>query len=126
MGKFYVQCGNRNVIVNAIDSEAAAMHLMDLAMSPQVWIYDDAGLSDGERHAHLAIEALLTLAPEIRVSEQGINRTDAIFLGTPEVLTLWHQTMVSLSKLFRSAGLVPKGLRAANGPRGGADSAISA
>ena len=112
MGKFYVQCGNRSIIVNAIDSEAAAMHLMDLAMAAQVWIYDDAGLSDGDRHAHLAIEALLNLAPEIRVSERGLDRADAMSFGTPEILTLWHQTMVSLSKLFRSAGLVPKGLRA--------------
>lgn len=110
MSKYYVQCGRRSVIVQAVDSEAAAMHLLDIAMQAQVWIYDDAGLSDGDRHAHLAIEALLTLAPEIRVSEQGLGRADAGTYGTPEILLLWHQTMVGLSRLFRSAGLAPKPL----------------
>lgn len=116
MSKFYVQCGRRNVIVEAIDPEAAAMHLIDLAMQSQVWIYDDAGLSDGDRHAHLAVEALLTLAPEIRISEQGMNRPDARTIGTPEVLLRWHQTMGGLSRLLRSAGLPPKSLRNLNGP----------
>lgn len=111
MAKFYVQCGPRSVIVEAIDSEAAAMHLVDSTFQAHAWIYDDGDLSDGDRHAHLAIEALLTLAPEIRVSEQGLNRVDAIFHGTPEILLLWHQTMSGLSRLFRSAGLAPKALR---------------
>ncbi len=111
MAKYYVQCGTRSVIVEAIDTEAAAMHLLDLAMQAHVWIYDDADLSDGDRHAHLAIEALLNLAPEIRVSEQGVNRADASHLGTPEILLLWHQTMSGLSRLFRSAGLTPRPLR---------------
>lgn len=105
MAKYYVQCGHRSVILEAMDSQAAAMHLMDLAMQPHGWIYDDAGLSNADRHAHLAIEALLTMAPEIHVSEQGLDRSDAISHGTPEILLLWHQTMTSLSRLFRSAGL---------------------
>lgn len=114
MAKYYVQCGPRSVIVEAIDNEAAAMHLMDLTMQAHAWIYDDAGLSDSDRHAHLAIEALLTLAPEIHVSEQGLGRADAISHGTPEILLLWHQTMSGLSRLFRSAGLTPKPLRVLN------------
>ncbi|MBB3205643.1 hypothetical protein FHS27_001447 [Rhodopirellula rubra] len=126
MAKFYVQCGSRNVIVEAIDSEAAAMHLIDSAMQSHVWIYDDADLSDGDRHAHLAIEALLTLAPEIRVSEQGFDRNDSLTLGTPEVLLQWHQTMVALSRLFRSAGLTPKSLSEMNFPKNGPNSALSA
>lgn len=111
MAKYYVQCGPRSVVVEAIDSEAAAMHLMDMTMQAHAWIYDDADLSDEDRHAHLAVEALLTLAPEIRVSEQGLHRADAISHGTPEILLLWHQTMSGLSRLFRSAGLAPKTLR---------------
>lgn len=126
MSKFYVQCGSRNVVVEAIDREAAAMHLIDIAMQAHVWIYDDADLTDGDRHAHLAIEALLTLAPEIRVSEQGMDRVDASALGTPEVLRQWHQTMASLSRLFRSAGLAPKSLRDINSPHRGPNSALSA
>ncbi|MFG0290747.1 MAG: hypothetical protein ACF8CQ_21410 [Rhodopirellula sp. JB044] len=126
MAKFYVQCGNRSVIVEAIDHEAAAMHLIDSAMQSHVWIYDDADLSDSDRHAHLAIEALLTLAPEIRVSERGLGRADAVALGTPEVLQRWHQTMVALSRLFRSAGLTPKSMSELNYPNNGPNSALSA
>lgn len=111
MAKYYVQCGRRSVIVEAIDFEAAAMHLIDVAMQPHMWIYDDAGLSDGDRHAHLAVEALLTLAPEISVSEQGLGRFDAIKIGTPEVLATWHKTLAGLNRLLRSAGLPPKSFR---------------
>lgn len=110
MAKFYVECGHRWVIVEAMDADAAAMHLMDLAMKPQMWIYDDAGLSDGDRHAHLAVEALLTLAPEIQVSEQGLGREDAVKFGTPEVLSAWHKTLAGLNRLLRSAGLPPRSL----------------
>jgi len=126
MSKFYVQCGRRNVIIEAMDCEAAAMHLIDMAMQAHVWIYDDAELSDGDRHAHLAIEALLTLAPEIRVSEQGLDRVDAVALGTPEILLQWHQTMAGLSRLFRSAGLTPKSLSEMDSPHSGPNSMLSA
>lgn len=111
MAKFYVQCGRHQVIVEAMDSQAAAMHLIDLAMEPQLWIYDDAELSDSDRYAHVAIEALLTLSPEISVSERGLNRSDAERMGTPEVLAVWHQTLTGLNRLLRSAGLPPKPLR---------------
>lgn len=110
MAKFYVECGRRWIVVEAMDAEAAAMHWMDSAMKSHLWIYDDAGLSDGDRHAHLAVEALLTMAPEICVSEQGLGREDALKLGTPEVLLAWHRTLAGLNRLLRSAGLPPRSL----------------
>ena len=110
MAKFYVECGRRWVIIEAMDREAAAMHLIDSTMQPHLWIYDDAGLADSDRYAHLAIEALLTLAPEIRVSEQGLGRDDASPFGTPEILLAWHQTLAGLNRLLRSAGLPPRSL----------------
>ena len=110
MAKFYVECGRRWIIVEAMDAEAAAMHLIDTAMRPHLWIYDDMGLTDSDRYGHLAVEALLMLAPEIRVSEQGLGRDDALCLGTPEVLMSWHQTLAGLNRLLRSAGLPPRSL----------------
>jgi len=111
MPKFYVQCGPRSLIVTAFDQEAAAMQLVDLAMQPHLWIYDDQGLSDQDRRDHLVLEALLHLAPEIRVSEQGFHRPDAVSMGTPETIQTWHATMVSLSKLFIAAGLCAISMR---------------
>ena len=111
MAKFYVQCGQLNVIVEAMDSQAAAMHLIDSAMEPHLWIYDDAGLSDSDRYAHVAIEALLSLSAEVTVSERGFHRSDAERFGTPEILSVWHQTLTGLNRLLRSAGLPPKPLR---------------
>ncbi|SMP73164.1 hypothetical protein SAMN06265222_11640 [Neorhodopirellula lusitana] len=111
MSKFYVQCGSRWVIVEAADANAAAMHLIDTAMQPQLWIYDDVGLSDSDRHAHLAVEALLTLAPEISVSERGLDRDDAVTFGTPEILLTWHKTLTGLNRLLRSAGLPVQSLQ---------------
>ena len=111
MAKFYVQCGTRNLVVDAADADAAAMHLIDTAMEPHVWIYDDAGLSDENRRDHLMLEALLHLAPEIRVSQRGHGRADAETIGTPETILAWHQTMAGLAKLMAAAGLCPRPMR---------------
>lgn len=111
MAKFYVRCGMRNVIVDAADAQAAAMHLIDTAMEPHVWVYDDPGLSDAERQDHLMLEALLHMSPEIRVSQKGHGRDDAIVIGTPETIQAWHQTMTGLSNLLISAGLCPRPMR---------------
>ncbi|MEM6778148.1 MAG: hypothetical protein AAF670_10870 [Planctomycetota bacterium] len=111
MAKFYVQCGMRGLVVDAADAESAGMHLIDTAMQPHLWIYDDAGLSDQQRQDHLMLEALMHMAPEIWVSEQGFDRPDSLRLGTPETIIAWHQTMASLSHLLISAGLVPRRMR---------------
>ena len=111
MAKFYVQCASYSLIIDAVDAQVAAMHLIDTAMQPHLWIYDDAGLSQQDRHDHLMLEALLHLAPEITVSEQGFGRPDASRLGTPETVSAWHQTMSGVSHLLVAAGLVPRTLR---------------
>lgn len=108
MAKFYVQCGVRSLVVDAMDMQAAAMHMVDLAMQPHLWIYDDQDLTNGQRHDHVMLEALLHMAPEIRVSEQGLDRLDAVVHGTPEILQVWHQTMSAVGKLFTAAGLAPR------------------
>lgn len=111
MAKFYVQCGIRSLVVEAMDAEAAAMHSVDLAMQPHLWIYDDAGLSDADRHGHVMLEALMHMATEIRVSEQGFDRVDAMCLETPDMVAQWHQTMVGLARLMMAAGLASRSMR---------------
>ncbi|MEM6364142.1 MAG: hypothetical protein AAF745_06940 [Planctomycetota bacterium] len=108
MAKYYVHCGMRNLVVDAADAKAAAMHLIDNAMQPHLWIYDDSGLSGDDRRDHVMLEALLHLAPEIRVSQQGHGRDDAEVIGTPETVGQWHRTMTVLAGVMRAAGLCPR------------------
>ncbi|MCC9642197.1 hypothetical protein LOC71_07920 [Rhodopirellula sp. JC740] len=111
MAKFYVQCGPRSLVIDAMDADAAAMHLVDLAMQPHLWIYDDEGLTDSDRHGHVMLEALLHMGTEIRVSEIGFHRSDAQSFGTPDTVHQWHQTMVGLARLMMAAGLASRPIR---------------
>lgn len=106
--KFYVQCGPIEVILLADSHELAALAALDRMLQSHLWIYDDEGLSDPQRRDHLMIEALLHLASTVRVTKRGFHRGDARFLGTPEVVDRWHKLVVGMSRLFRSAGLMPR------------------
>jgi hypothetical protein len=61
MPKFYVQCGNIEVVLNANSSEQAALSAVDRSLQNHLWIYDDAGLSEQDCRMHLMLEALLHL-----------------------------------------------------------------
>ncbi len=105
MAKFYVQCGPVQVVNQADTVDKAALAAIDQAMQPHLWIYDDEGLTEADCQNHLMLEALLHLQPSIRISEQGFDRDDALFIGTPETIQHWHQLMVSMRRLFVIAGL---------------------
>ena len=105
MAKFYVQCGSIETILVAESAESAAMNALDQMLQSHLWIYDDNGLSEQDCRDHLMIEALLHLAPTVRVSEQGFSRSDAIEIGTPETIEMWHRLMVGMKRLFASAGM---------------------
>ena len=108
MAKFYVQCGNIEVILTAETVEQAALSALDRSLQSHLWIYDDAGLSEADCHMHLMLEALMHLAPSIRISEQGFDRNDADQIGTPETVEQWHKLMVGMNRLFIAAGLAPR------------------
>lgn len=108
MSKYYVTCGSLALVVTADSPQQAAMRLLDEAMASQIWIYDDCGLSDGDRRDHLVLEALLHLASEISVSERGLGRCDGGRFGVPELLEHWHCMMTAVSRLFVAAGLAPR------------------
>lgn len=112
MSKFYVQCGPVEVILLADSPEHAALTALDRSLQSHLWIYDDADLSDQDRQDHLMVEALLHLEPTIRVSERGWDRSDATVVGTPETIFNWHRLMVGMSRLFQSAGLLPRSMAA--------------
>ncbi|MDA8745773.1 hypothetical protein N9N28_14165 [Rubripirellula amarantea] len=123
MSKFYVQCGPVEVVLTADTVEQAALNAVDRSLQNHLWIYDDAGLSERDCHDHLMLEALMHMAPTIRVSERGFASVDQVnvddghahFIGTPETVEHWHQLMVGMSRLFVAAGLTPRSMEAVAG-----------
>ncbi len=105
MAKFYVQCGPIESILIADSAQQAAMAAIDHSLQSHLWIYDDPDLTASDCRDHLILEALLHLAPQVRVSERGFDRLDAIEIGTPETILAWHKLMVSIQNMFVMAGL---------------------
>ena len=115
MAKFYVQCGPIETILIADSAEQAAMAAIDHSLQAHLWIYDDPQLNEADCREHLMLEALLHLAPSVRVSERGFNRRDAIEFGTPESVISWHKLMVGMRKLFVAAGLTNRSMASVAG-----------
>ena len=108
MPKFYVQCGPIEVILTADSHQHAALSALDRHLQNHVWIYDDPGLSERDRHDHLMLEALLYLHATISVSEKGFGSDESVRIGTPETIEHWHKLMVGMRRLFVAAGLAPR------------------
>jgi hypothetical protein len=108
MSKFYVVCGSQNLVVTAPSAKHAALRLMDEALAAHLWIYEDAGLAEQDRHDHLVLEALLHLGSSVLVSERGLGNCEAGNFGVPELLSEWHKLMTGISRLLVVAGLDPR------------------
>jgi len=105
MAKFYAQCGWVRLVLATDSKESAALAMMDRILAPHLWVYDDPGLSEGDCHAHLMLEALLHLPTEIRISERGFKSDEATFVSVPETISTWHALIVGMRRLFAQAGL---------------------
>ena len=105
MPKFYVQCGPIEVVLTADSHEHAALSALDRHLQNHVWIYDDPGLTERDRHDHLMLEALMYLEPSISISEKGFGSNEAESVGTPDTIEHWHKLMVGMQRLFVAAGL---------------------
>ncbi len=108
MSKFYVTCGSQNLVVTAPSAKHAALRLLDEALAAHLWIYEDAGLDEQERHDHLVLEALMHLGTAVLVSERGLGNSEAGNFGVPELLQEWHKLMTGISRLLVVAGLDPR------------------
>ncbi len=108
MAKFYVQCGFIRQVLTAESADQAALAVVDIALQPHLWIYDDPALTDVDCRDHLMVEALLHLDAAIRVSQRGFDRPDAELVGTPETIQQWHALIVAVTKLFANAGLISR------------------
>jgi hypothetical protein len=71
MAKYYVTMGRVRQIISAQDAEGAALEALNRFFQPLSWVMACPGLSDRDRRAHFAVEALLNLESQILVSESG-------------------------------------------------------
>ena len=110
MAKYYIQCGPIQTVLTAESTEKAALAALDRTLQTHLWIYDDPGLSEQDRHAHVMLEALCHLDPTLHISEKGFDRADAQSLDTQETVDRWHRLMVGMRRLFAVAGLPPRSM----------------
>jgi|GEM_PF-1054662 len=74
MAKYYVRSGEIREVLVAADSESAAFEALDRFFEGELWIFSCPELSDVERRAHLAVEALHRLDCQVVVSQRGFRR----------------------------------------------------
>lgn len=108
MSKFYVVCGSQNLVVTAPSARHAALRLLDEVLATHLWIYEDAGLAEQDRHDHLVLEALMHLGTIVLVSERGLGHSESGSFEVPELLSEWHKLMTGISRLLVIAGLDPR------------------
>ena len=99
MAKYYVQSGDRKMVMTAADSQAAALWLVHRSLNDVVTAYDDRGLSAEDRCEIAMVHGLIHLDNTIAVSEQGFDRSDSVQLDVFELIQTWHQLMTALIKL---------------------------
>ena len=99
MAKFYIQSGTLKAIVAAEDEQRAALWAVHRVMQQIVPIYDEVDMTPEHKNEIILIEGMLVLDDEIRISEQGFDRTDAEEFSTFDTVTHWHQLMEALTRL---------------------------
>ena len=106
MPKFYVTTGQIREMIVAQDAEGAALEALDRFFEPLTWVFDCDHLSESDRRAYFAVEALTQLETQIRVSETGFPE-DRISASAAEPNGLY------LSDLFDTADLLDTHFRLA-------------
>ncbi|MCA9269471.1 MAG: hypothetical protein KDA41_13410 [Planctomycetales bacterium] len=99
MAKFYVQSGTLKVVVHAAEADRAVLWAAHQVLAQVLPVFDDAELSAHEKQAVATLQGLLVLDAEIRVSERGFDREDALVFDTADVVTEWSQLVIAISKI---------------------------
>jgi hypothetical protein len=103
MPKFYVQSGTLQIVVHAQSEDRAALWAAHQVLAQVLPVFDDAELSPIEKQTAAAVEGLFVLADEIRISERGFDREDALIFDTAEVVSEWSQLVIALGKIEQLA-----------------------
>jgi len=89
MAKYYVESGHVRVVFDAENATEAAVKAFQLSCDKQSGIEAESPLE----HLCEAEELGWQLDDEIRVSEVGFGRDDALVFDTWDVVAIWQGTM---------------------------------
>ena len=89
MAKFYVQSGQVRVVFDAENAAEAAVKAFQWSCDKQAGIEAESPVE----HQWLAEEQGWVLDDEVRVSELGFGRDDALVFDTWDVVAIWQGTM---------------------------------
>ncbi|MCU0706937.1 MAG: hypothetical protein MUF23_01455 [Pirellula sp.] len=95
MPKFYVESGSFRGIVDSFDAETAAVWAVHRVMEPSRIKLDVT--EDMERDASEI--GLFRLEDDIRISERGHGRKDAISIPTHHAFARWAQLILAIDRL---------------------------
>jgi len=99
MAKFYAQSGTLKMVVHAREADRAALWVVHRALAQVLPIFDDDELSAQEKQAVAMFRGTLVLNDEIRLSEEGFDRNDAIVFRTADLVREWGQLVIALQKI---------------------------
>lgn len=106
MAKFYVQSGNRKLVVSAMDSQAAALWLVHRSLDALMPIYENGDNSPEHRCEMALFLGLKQLGNQVYLSQRGFDRQDAESIDVFELIQVWHQLTTAILRLqadFNSA-----------------------
>lgn len=98
MPKFYVTSGQIREIITAQDAEGAALEALERFFEPLAWVFSASELSEGDRRAYFAVEALTMLEAQIRVSEAGFEANLADLFNTADLVDTHFRLTAALSR----------------------------
>lgn len=91
MAKFYVECGNFQIVTHARNARGAAIWAVHRAMGQMLpFLSEDAGSG---------LTGPVVLGELIKTSERGFGRGDASLHDTFEVVGEWNRLLIALDKL---------------------------
>ena len=99
MRTFFVQSGTLRMKVHAEQPDRAALWAVHQVLAQVLPVFDDDELSAQEKQAVASFNGMLALDAQIRLSELGFDRDDALCFDTSEVMTEWSQLVIALQKI---------------------------
>jgi hypothetical protein len=91
MPKYYVECGNFQIVTHAKNARGAAIWAVHRAMGQMLPFLSEKTF--GEAAAPVVLGEL------IKTNERGYGRTDAALHDTFDVVSEWNRLLVALDKL---------------------------
>jgi hypothetical protein len=101
MAKFYVQSGTLRGTVDCFDEQCAAVWVIQRTLDRGLKEYSVSEDPGKERDDFFA-DAIFDLDDEIRVSERGFDRDDALSIDLHDAFVHWYQLKKAIQALSQS------------------------